>query len=180
MTDARKYSEAEVRAIIERALAKGASGPGELSHADLLAVGEQVGVSAEAMTKAAEEVRAAELERAATGAITSRRRRWLWVHAAVFAVLNGLMFAVNAATTPGEWWALFPVFFWGLALLLHAALTFALPPPPRALERERRRLGAGADAGATRVTSRLRVGDSAETEPEQAASEASTVARADK
>ena len=30
------------------------------------------------------------------------------------------MFGVNYATTPGEWWVLFPVFFWGMALFAHA------------------------------------------------------------
>jgi len=42
MTDGRKYSDEEVRAIIDRALERGASEAGGLSHADLLAVGEQV------------------------------------------------------------------------------------------------------------------------------------------
>jgi len=140
MADAQKYSDEDVRAIIERALKAEGSGAAELDHADLLAVGEQVGVSAEAMTRAAEEVKAARLDEDAKQAITSRRRRWLGAHAAVFAVLNGLLYAVNAATTPGEWWVLFSVFFWGLALSLHAGVSFALPPSRGALDRERRRL----------------------------------------
>jgi hypothetical protein len=141
MAEARKYSDEEVRAILDRALkGDGAADPGSISHADLLAIGEQVGLSPEAMTRAADEARAAQLERAAGGAITSRRRRWLAAHAALFALLNGLLFAVNWATTPGEWWVLFPVFFWGLALALHAGLALAVSPSRRALERERRRL----------------------------------------
>jgi hypothetical protein len=140
MTDERKYSDEEVRAIIDRALARDASEPGGLTHSDLLAVGEQVGVPAAAMTRAAEAVRTERLARVASEAITGRRRRWLARHAAVFAVINGLLFAVNAATTPGQWWVLFPVFFWGLALMLHAGLAFGTAPSPRALERERRRL----------------------------------------
>lgn len=139
MADGRKYSDDEVRAIIDRALSRDASEAG-LSHAELLAVGEEIGVPAAAMSEAAEEVRLAKLEQSAMSVVVARRRRWLMAHAAVFAVLNGLLFAVNAATTPGQWWVLFPVFFWGLALLLHAGLTFALPPSKTALERERRRV----------------------------------------
>jgi len=140
MTDEPKYSDAEVRAIIDRALSRDSSQASGLSHADLLAVGEQVGVPAEVMARAAEAVRAERVSRSASEAVTARRRRWLVAHAAVFAVINGLLFAVNAATTPGQWWVLFPVFFWGLALLLHAGLAFGVAPSSRALERERRRL----------------------------------------
>jgi hypothetical protein len=143
MAEARKYSDEEVRAILDRALEGGGGGGGGdvgISHADLLAIGEQVGLSAEAMSRAADEALAARLDRAAGGAIKSRWRRWLAGHAGVFAVLNGLLFAVNAATTPGEWWVLFPVFFWGLAVALHAGLALGLSPSRRALDRERRRL----------------------------------------
>lgn len=140
MTDERKYSDEEVRAIIDRALARDSSEAGGLSHADLLAVGEQVGVPAASMARAAQAVRAERLDRDAAAAIVGKRRRWLAAHAAVFAVINGLLLAVNAATTPGQWWVLFPVFFWGLGLLLHAGLTFGVAPSPRAIDRERRRL----------------------------------------
>lgn len=153
MTDGRRYSEEEVRAIIDRALARETAGAGGLSHADLLSVGEQVGVSPSAMAKAAEEVRENRLEQAAAAAILGRRRRRLAVHAAVFAVINVLLFIVNAATTPGEWWVLFSVFFWGLTLLLHVALTFALGPSEAALARERRRQAASAGG----VSQKLRV-----------------------
>lgn len=162
MADARKYSDQEVRAIIDRALERDADAGADISHADLLAIGEQIGVAPEAMARAAEEARAARAAAASGQAIASRRRRWLAAHALVFAVLNGLLYAVNAATTPGEWWVLFPVFFWGLALLLHAGLTFGLAPSKRALERERLRLAPPTSA----QNPRLRV------EQDQAAAEA--------
>jgi len=140
MADARQYSDEEVRAILDRALeAGGTSGVPGISHAELLAIGEQVGLSPEAMTRAADRAREDLLDQAARKAIRSRRRRWLAAHAAMFALINGLLFAVNAATTPGEWWVLFPVFFWGLALALHAGLALGVAPSPRALSRERRR-----------------------------------------
>ena len=120
MADARKYSDEEVRAILDRALESGGGDAGGLSHAELLAIGEQVGVSPEAMSRAAEEMLEAKRDAAAERASASRRRRWLAAHALVFAAINGLLFAVNALTTPGEWWVLFPVVFWGLALALHA------------------------------------------------------------
>jgi hypothetical protein len=172
MADGRKYSDEDVRAILDRALSRDASGTDGLSHADLLSVGEQVGVSADAMSKAADEVQAAKLERGASAAVLARRRRWLTAHAGVFAIVNGLLYAVNAATTPGQWWVLFPVFFWGLALLLHTGLTFGVAPSPRALERERRRLPPARGASAPK----LRV----EHEPETPADEESGAALGEK
>ncbi len=58
----------------------------------------------------------------------------------MFALINGLLFGVNALTTPGEWWALFPIFFWGLALAFHAGIGIVVAPSKGALKRERLRL----------------------------------------
>jgi hypothetical protein len=174
MNDRRSYSEAEVRAIVERALAAQASSQQGLTHDELLAVGAEVGVPGELMTRAADEVRRATLERSAMQAVVSRRRRSLVLHALGFLLLNGLLFAVNAATTPGEWWVLFPVFFWGLALLAHAFLTFASAPARGALERERRRLA----PSPSDVAPKLRVAGEVEAEVTEAPAVSSTAARA--
>lgn len=165
MADERKYSDSEVQAIVERALKADAGGTVGLDHAELVAIGEQVGVAPEAMTRAAREVLEAQLDSAAGRAIKSRRRRWLAWHAGVFALINGLLFTVNFLTTPGEWWVLFSVFFWGLALALHAGLALGLAASGSALKRERLRLSSG--AGAAQATPRVRVGSSdAASEPE--------------
>jgi hypothetical protein len=142
MPDAPKYSDAEVRAILERALAsaEAAAPAAETTHADLVAIGEQVGVTPEAMARAAREVAQAKLDTAATQSVKSRRRKPLAVHAALFAVVNALLFTVNALTTPGEWWFLFSVVFWGLALAAHSALALGLGISAGRLERERRKL----------------------------------------
>lgn len=146
MTAERKYSDGEMREILERALQSHGQGQDAsgLSHAELLAIGEQVGVPPEAMARAAAEVTQAKLDADATRSLKSRRQKWLAAHAAVFAVINGLLFTVNFLTTPGEWWVLFSVFFWGLALAAHAglALVAGRSPSPATLERERRKLEA--------------------------------------
>lgn len=138
MADARNYSDADVRAIIDRALANSTTADG-VSHTDLLAIGEQIGVSKDAMTRAAHELREEQLRTEAERALLSRRRRWLGWHAALFALINALAFAVNFLTTPGEWWSLFSIVPWALALALHAGLNAAIPVSEAALSRERRR-----------------------------------------
>ncbi|MDF3072167.1 MAG: hypothetical protein K0R38_7768 [Polyangiaceae bacterium] len=152
MADARKYSDADVRAILDRALSQSAASDG-LGHEDLLAIGEQVGVPREALARAAEELHEERLQSEAQRAITSRRRRWLGYHAALFALINALAFTVNYLTTPGEWWSLFSIVPWAFALVLHAGLASALPIGPGATAREQQRLATKKRAS----TSRLRV-----------------------
>jgi hypothetical protein len=142
MPDERKYSDVELREILEHALAKQTPDAAGISHAELLAIGEQVGVPPEAMARAAEEVSRAKLDAEAGRAVKSRQQKWLAAHAAAFAVVNGLLFTVNYLTTPGEWWVLFSVFFWGLVLVAHAGIALALGGSRRALDSERRKLGA--------------------------------------
>ena len=152
MSKDRSYANDEVRAIIERALKEQpASG---LSHQDLLSIGEGVGLSPAAVESAARELTETRLTTTATKRIVSRRRRILAAHALAYAVLNALLFAVNFLTTPGEWWVLFPLFFWGLGLLLHAGLGLSKHVSERRLTREKRRLLEAAGAGVTRLAER--------------------------
>src|SRR6187402_1487515 len=138
MSKDQSYADDEVRAIIERALKEQpASG---LSHEDLLSIGAGVGLSPAAVESAAREVTEARLTATATKRVVSRRRRGLAAHAFVYAAVNALLFAINFLTTPGEWWVLFPVFFWGLGLLLHAGFGLFTPVSERRLNREKQRL----------------------------------------
>lgn len=170
----RKYSDGEIREILDRAMQNQGPDATGITHADLLAIGEQVGVPPEAMARAATEALQAKLDTDATRSLKARGRQWLATHAGVFAVVNGLLFAVNYLTTPGEWWVLFSVFFWGLALAAHTGVAAALgkSPSPRALQRERRRLEA--------ARPRLRVDAPASAEPavEAAAEEVAEAERA--
>ena len=111
-----------------------------LTHDDLLAIGAEVGLSRGAVERAALDVREERLTDAARAHVVSRRRRGVLAHALAFFAVNALLFAINFLTTPGEWWVLFPVFGWGLALLLHAAFGLSASVSPRRLNRARRRL----------------------------------------
>lgn len=95
---------------------------------------------AEALERAAHDVLEERRRTEASNRITSTRKRWLAAHAAVFALINGLLFAVNALTTPGEWWFLFSAVLWGLALSGHAAFALGAGVSPKRLQRERARI----------------------------------------
>ena len=175
MVDSRRYSDQDVQAIIQRALEQqGGAAKGDLTHADLLGIGEQVGVPATVLERAAHDVLEARRATEATQRVTSERRRWLAAHAAVFALLNGLLFAVNALTTPGEWWFLFSAVFWGLALSGHAAFALGAGVSTKRSQRERARIDAENPGRAQR---QLRVTD-AETEANVTDEEALEAAQA--
>lgn len=142
MADPRRYSDRDIQAIIQRALEQQGTAKGDLTHADLLGIGEQVGVSADALEHAARDVVEARQATQATQRITSARKRWLAAHAAVFVVINALLFTVNALTTPGEWWFLFSAIFWGLAFSGHAAFALGAGVSAKRLQRERTRIEA--------------------------------------
>ena len=139
MPDPRRYNDEDIQAIIQRALEQQGAAKGDLTHSDLLGIGEQVGVSADALEHAARDVLEARRTTQATQRVTSARKRWLTAHAAVFALINALLFTVNALTTPGEWWFLFSAVFWGLALSGHAAFALGAGVSPKRLQQERAR-----------------------------------------
>ena len=139
MSKDRNYEDEEVRAIIARALEQQPK-PGGVSHEDLLSIGGEVGLSSESIEKAARDVRDSRLAREARQNLVARRRRGLAVHAFVYFAVNALLFAVNALTTPGEWWALFPIMGWGLGLFFHAAFVLFAGMSERRLSREKARL----------------------------------------
>lgn len=147
MPDQAKYSDEEVKEIIENALARAGKGAAGTSRDDLLSIGEQVGIPADVMAVAADDVLQARAQRQALESRQAGQRRWLKAHAALFAVANLLMFGVNYATTPGEWWVAFPIFFWGLALAAHTVVArWLAASPPRPASTRRLRVAGSAQA----------------------------------
>lgn len=166
MSKDRSYEDEEVRAIIERALkTQPASG---VSHEELLAIGAGVGLSRAALESAAREVTDARLTKTATERIVSRKRRRVVAHAFVYLTVNGILFAINFLTTPGQWWALFPIFAWGIGMILHAGFGLFSRVSDFSLTQEKRRLLKAARTGVNQLIERqkgVRVATSA-TEPD--------------
>jgi hypothetical protein len=145
-----QYTDDDIKAIIGRALESQTGDHGGATHADLLAIAEQVGIAPAAIERAANEVLESRLDAEADARIRSTRKRWLGLHGLLFALINALLFTVNALTTPGEWWVLFSVFVWGLVLALHAGLVFGVGISAKRRRRERARIGAEPSARARR------------------------------
>jgi uncharacterized membrane protein len=50
-----------------------------------------------------------------------------YIHLAAYLGVNALLLGINLATTPGRLWVRWPLMGWGVGLLAHALVTFALP-----------------------------------------------------
>ena len=54
-----------------------------------------------------------------------RALRGLYLHLAVYLLVNAVLFLVNALT-PGTWWFFWPLIGWGVGLSIHATVTLGL------------------------------------------------------
>jgi hypothetical protein len=54
-------------------------------------------------------------------------------HLAVFVVTGLFLFTLNLLTSPGSWWFYWPLFFWGWAVAIHAAVTYGTDAPAQIL-----------------------------------------------
>jgi hypothetical protein len=134
----RRYTEAEVRAILERALKHEQAR--EIGHDELVAAAEEIGIPRahiEAATRDIEDLRG---EEAARAAILARRRKGFRSHLFSFLVVNAFLFAINLLT-PGPWWFFWPLLAWGIGLVFHAREALSNEVGPSEIRRELRRDG---------------------------------------
>jgi hypothetical protein len=130
-----RYSKKEVDAILARAIEHD-NQHGELSHDDLVAAAGEVGISREALEKAAAEVMTQQSEREELAVI--RREQWQGFrgHLIPYIMVNGLLVTINVLTTHFPW-ALFPAVGWGIGLVSH--LMSVVHPDPQRLQKKLQR-----------------------------------------
>jgi 2TM domain len=73
----------------------------------------------------------------------ARAKMAFYVHLAVYLVVNALLIAINLLTSAGHLWSRWPLLGWGIGVVVHAVVAFALPKGAgmqrRMVEREMRR-----------------------------------------
>ncbi|AGP36082.1 2TM domain-containing protein [Sorangium cellulosum] len=129
----RRYTEAEVRAILERALRDAQAR--DVGHDELVAAAEEIGISRGAIEAASRDIEHFRGEAEARAAILARRRKGFRSHLFSFLVVNAFLFAINALT-PGPWWFFWPLLGWGLGLAFHARAALSSDVSPRQLRRQ--------------------------------------------
>ncbi|MBK6534798.1 MAG: 2TM domain-containing protein [Deltaproteobacteria bacterium] len=112
----RRFSEAEVDAILKRAVARQEHGQ-SLSRDELADVLRQLNLDESVLDEAIEEQDAERAVADETAAWMERRRRAVLGHAATFASVMTLLVAINLLVTPHFLWFFWPLFGWGLGLL---------------------------------------------------------------
>lgn len=153
MADERRYSEREVRAILERA-AQHEHADG-LSHEDLLAAAREAGISTEAVERAAEELDGLHAREEARERVLARRRSGFFSHLWAFIGVQLFLLALNLLTTPDYLWFLFPLLGWGLGLFFSARHGFSKHVSEHAIQREVARGARAAPFAARRVAPAL-------------------------
>lgn len=131
----RRFSEAEVEAILRRATARqeGAS----LSRDELADVLKQMNLDESSLDEAIAEVDAERAIEAETAAWKERRRRGFLGHAISFASVMSLLVAVNLLLTPHVLWFVWPLLGWGFGLLSDY-LNYRRGPDPERLAARRK------------------------------------------
>jgi hypothetical protein len=111
----RRFSEAEVDAILKRAVARQEHGQ-SLSRAELADVLKQLNLDESVLDEAIEEQDAERAVAEETAAWKERRRRGVLGHAATFASVMTLLVAINLLATPHLLWFVWPLIGWGFGL----------------------------------------------------------------
>jgi hypothetical protein len=134
MAEGRRYTDDEVRTILERALKR--THKAGVSHDELVAAAGEVGLSREDIERAAAELDEGRDEREARAKILKARRAGLAGHAWAYAGVNLFLVAINLITTPSILWFVFPLLGWGLGLFFHARAGLSKEVSERAIRKE--------------------------------------------
>ena len=127
----RRFSEAEVEAILRHAVARQEHGQ-SLSRDELADVLKQLNLDESVLDEAIAEQDAERAVAAETATWKERRRRAVRGHAATFVSVMTLLVAVNLLVTPHLLWFVWPLMGWGFGLLADWR-RYQIGPDPREL-----------------------------------------------
>jgi hypothetical protein len=132
----RRYTDEEAREILRRAMESEQAAAEGLDHQDLIDAAEEVGISPDAMRRAADELRVeSEASRELDARRRGKQRRWFG-SLGTFAVVNGFLYLLDALT-PGGPWFYWPLLIWGMVVALGGLRAFL----PEGEDKRRRALG---------------------------------------
>jgi ribosomal protein L7/L12 len=117
------YEEDEAEQIL-RLAASLTSTSGAMSRERLIATAEELGITPEAVEMAEKQLAQQKTARADRTEFDSMQRREFFGHLLSYILVNGFLIAVNLTTSPGYFWAMWPILGWGLGLAFHFAETF--------------------------------------------------------
>jgi hypothetical protein len=116
------YDEEEAEAILR--LAAQRSSFGGMSKERLLSTAAELGIAPEAVEEAERLVGQHRQDLQLRAEFDKKIRKEFLSHAISYVAVNGFLVVLNLATSPHEFWAIWPIMSWGLALALHFATTY--------------------------------------------------------
>ncbi len=111
------YRSDDVQQILQRALARRQEG--EFSRQQLVEMAAELGISPAILEQAEQEWLAEQVEGRDRRAFDAYRRRAFKTHLIPFLAVNTFLILLNLATSPGSFWAIYPLLGWGLGLFFH-------------------------------------------------------------
>ncbi len=135
----RRFSNEEVHAILQRALARqgGGSTSGALTYDDLLETARELGIDPSQLEAALTEHERDGAMDAARAAWKAQRKKKFFEHLRSYAIVNFFIFLIAMISGGGSWF-LWPLLGWGIGLVFDASDTFF--PKEKSVERGARRL----------------------------------------
>ena len=111
-----RYSRDEVTRIIRRALQSKTRD--EIRHAELLDIGQELGIDADSMEAAIEKEKSAQSRDQQIKAWRQSRKFGFHWHLWSYLITNGCLLLINSLV-PGPWWFQWPLIGWGIGLAFH-------------------------------------------------------------
>jgi hypothetical protein len=132
------YRQDEAQAILRRAVRESAAAAapeaGVFSHRELRQMASELGIDEAMLDRAARAWDAEQRESRERRAFAASRRRAFWAHLAPYLLVNTMLVAINLATCPGYFWAVWPILGWGVGIVSHG--WYALPASGECFEKE--------------------------------------------
>jgi len=117
------YEDEEAEQILR--VAAQISGPeGRMSRDRLLETAAELGISAEAVEIAERQVVEQRRDQGLRAKFDAKLRTEFLAHLVSYVIVNGCMIATNLLTSPGYFWAMWPLAGWTIGLFCHARVAF--------------------------------------------------------
>ncbi|MEA5616329.1 2TM domain-containing protein [Cronbergia sp. UHCC 0137] len=111
------YNSEEMQQILQKAFVR--KQKGEFSREQIIEIASELGVSTESLQVAEQEWLIQEVDMKKRQKFNTHRKREFKSHLISFMGVNGLLILINLFTSPGYFWAIFPILGWGLGLFFH-------------------------------------------------------------
>ncbi|MBD2137000.1 2TM domain-containing protein [Anabaena sp. FACHB-1237] len=116
------YNSQEMQQILEVAFKR--KQEGEFTKEQIIEIASELGVSSEAIKIAEQEWLKTQVSVKQETMSKREKRQEFQSHLTAFLIINGFLISLNLFTSPGYFWAIFPLLGWGVGLLFHGINTY--------------------------------------------------------